>query len=186
MTKSAFQEFAQKAHKCAVEHGFWHEDHSEGFCLMLVVSELSEAIKADQKGRRAKRGKYEKLIAEGVLEATAFDECIKDTVEDELADAVIRLGDLTAAKDLALPNWDIVRQKAWTQEGLKGSPEGLCGDCWNIVSMLGAQGSIKHKIVEAVFRLENIARAQKIDLLWHIEVKMKFNESRPFLHGNRY
>ena len=186
MTKATFQELAQKAHNSGVKHGFWRKDHSEEYCLMLVVSELCEAIEADRKGRRANTKKFVQLIVDDVPEAVAFEACIKDTVEDELADAVIRLGDLTAAKDLALPYWDIVRQRAWTREGLKESKEGLCGDCWNIVRLLGSDDSIKHKIVEAVFRIENIARSMKIDLLWHIDKKMKYNEGRPLLHGKRY
>ncbi len=43
-------ELRDKAYKIAREHGFHEEEFSDGHYLMLVISELSEAVEADRKG----------------------------------------------------------------------------------------------------------------------------------------
>lgn len=64
--------------------------------LMLTVSELAEALEADRKDRIVRTGSVAK-IANAIQDDAAFslyfkDE-IKDTYEDELADAFIRILD---------------------------------------------------------------------------------------------
>ena len=63
-----------ECHKAAKTQGFWDRERNVGEMLMLVVSELGEAIEAHRTG--------------------AFGIGAKDTFEDEIADAVIRLFDL--------------------------------------------------------------------------------------------
>lgn len=101
--------------------GFWDNERNVGELLMLVTSELGEAMEAHRKGR----------FANGHSMATSystwkewFEKHYKDTFEDEIADAVIRLLDLSAG--------------------------------------LG------------------------IDLEKHINAKVRYNESRPKLHGKLY
>ena len=65
---------------------------------MLCVSELSEALEADRKGRVANLDKFDKGIAHGDI----FETYIKDTFEDELADTVIRILDLCGARGIDL------------------------------------------------------------------------------------
>lgn len=65
--------------------------------IMLVVTELSEAVEGLRKDKRMKeydRLEFEKWKEKGVF-TTKFEEHIKDTFEDEIADAVIRLLDLS-------------------------------------------------------------------------------------------
>lgn len=61
--------FVKEAHQVAVEHGFWDESREVGTLLMLVVSELGEAIEAHRHGDR-------------------------EGFEEEIADTFIRLADL--------------------------------------------------------------------------------------------
>jgi hypothetical protein len=46
--------YAKDCHQRAVAKGFWDVPHSVGHYLMLVVSELSEAVEADRIGKWAK------------------------------------------------------------------------------------------------------------------------------------
>lgn len=90
------------AHSAAREKGFWDVDRNIGEMLMLVVSELGEAIEAHRKGRHADLDRYFSGSAASVAEGVSpyesqeyhFKSCVKDTFEDEIADAVIRLLDL--------------------------------------------------------------------------------------------
>lgn len=83
-------ELARKIHENAVKHGFYDDEREIGTLLMLCVSELSEALEADRKGRHAKP--FESLSLEDFK--GKFEQNFKDTFEDELADTIIRILDL--------------------------------------------------------------------------------------------
>lgn len=51
MSKIDFNALRDRAYKCACDHGFHGTELSEGHLLMLVITELSEAVEADRKGR---------------------------------------------------------------------------------------------------------------------------------------
>lgn len=77
-----------------------HSSKNIGELLMLIVSELGEALEAHRKNKHAilsgyetgneiKQTEYIKMI-----QRKFFEEDIKDTFEDEIADTFIRLADL--------------------------------------------------------------------------------------------
>ena len=91
-------------HKQNKEKGFYDDKRQIGTLLMLMVSELSEAMEADRKGKYADMEEFEslkdldtglprKLIDQDELFKDRFERCIKDTYEDEIADTFIRLMD---------------------------------------------------------------------------------------------
>lgn len=99
---SYLNEAAKKIHQNNKEKGFWDKERNVGEMLMLITSELGEAMEAHRKGRFAK---FERLEFELGQNATLtyeqhwnerFGYFIKDTFEDEIADAIIRLLDLSA------------------------------------------------------------------------------------------
>ena len=80
-------ELAQEIYQNNKEKGFWDKERNVGEMLMLVTSELGEAMEAHRKGRFANLEAYEEFSED-------FDDAIKDTFEDEIADSVIRLLDM--------------------------------------------------------------------------------------------
>lgn len=87
------------------EKGFWDCERNVGELLMLVTSELGEAMEAHRKGRFVKWEDYEKDYShQETLEQkkAGFEMYIKDNFEDEIADAVIRLLDLSAGLGIDL------------------------------------------------------------------------------------
>jgi len=98
-----------------VAKGFWDKTRNIGEMLMLVTSELSEALEADRNGdnmpNRTMGSPYEatlKYIETGIITNAqeykeAFEKDIKNTFEDELADAVIRLFDICEGMQIDLP-----------------------------------------------------------------------------------
>lgn len=101
---NGLNEASKIIHKNAVDKGFYDNGVNIGERLMLITSELSEALEADRKNRFADTERFDKqakLIKEGNISGDeyqslehAFLTGFKDTFEDELADVAIRLLDL--------------------------------------------------------------------------------------------
>lgn len=89
-------------HQDAKRKGFWDSERETGTLLMLCVSELSEALEADRKGKFANVKLYEAVDQTGrpSHDAFSFESTIKDTFEDEIADTIIRLLDLCGARGI--------------------------------------------------------------------------------------
>ena len=128
MSKISLNELRDKSYKNACEHGFHNEELSNEHCLMLTITELSEAVEADRKGKRADTAqfKYWQSVAPGITDEgkirsfkADFESYIKDTVEDELADTVIRLLDFAGLRTLNLNRLALVnvvsKKKTFTE-----------------------------------------------------------------------
>lgn len=90
---------AAEVHKNAASKGFWDRPSEFGTLLMLIVSELGECLESDRINKRAATHEYFALPqfkSQQEFEE-AFRTMMKDTVEDELADAIIRILDVAAA-----------------------------------------------------------------------------------------
>lgn len=91
-------EISKQINDNAKAHGFWEENPNIAEKLMLVVSELSEALEADRKNYFASVKKYQHAcgtIDHNEGKDAMFNLHIKNSFEDEIADAVIRLFDLS-------------------------------------------------------------------------------------------
>lgn len=88
------------------EKGFWDKKRNVGELLMLVTSELSEALEAHRKGKFANIEKFDESLISLKKDENAYSEhfkmWMKDTFEDEIADAIIRLLDLSAGLGIDL------------------------------------------------------------------------------------
>ncbi len=172
-----FNDLANKAHTNAVNHGFWKCELSIEHYLMLVISEVGELVSADRNGRHADIDRFvedDKQPPDG-----RFEDWIKDTVEDEFADIVIRLLDLAGALgiDLSKTNhYDYL----------------FCNSCFTEIAFALCKCltrfdiRIETRIRFGIYYVKSWAESLNIDLDWHIDKKMKYNESRPILHGKRY
>jgi NTP pyrophosphatase (non-canonical NTP hydrolase) len=91
---------AERIYKNAKKHGFHKKGENIPEKLMLIVSEVGEACEALRRGKRFGGkfdvGKVKELISafKGDLPDEIFEAAVKDTFEDEIADAIIRLLDL--------------------------------------------------------------------------------------------
>jgi NTP pyrophosphatase (non-canonical NTP hydrolase) len=87
-------------HENAKNKGFWDKERETGTLLMLCVSELAETMEADRNGLYADLELIEKDKENFIDFKWSFENSIKDTFEDELADTIIRILDLCGAKGI--------------------------------------------------------------------------------------
>ena len=121
---------AIECHKTAASKGFWDKPRNFGEMLMLITSELGEALEAHRKGKNANIKAFETDM-EGWDEddtdnykrkfKSEFEHCIKDSIGDELADATIRLFDTAYGNDIDL-EWHIKQKMKYnkTREHMHG------------------------------------------------------------------
>lgn len=200
ITKEKTNEFIDRAYKCACEHGFHDKELSVEHYLMLVITEISEAVEADRNGRRAEMSrfkreyeKYAALVDEQTRFATSFEKYVKSSLEDELADVCIRLFDFCGTRGIEPEDFRSYLSDdymvTWKDEF--GS-ESVCEQCYELVKAICLidDDSIPQKISEmigaAILFCYCFAEYHGIDLDWHIEKKIEYNKSRPVKHGKKY
>lgn len=185
--------YAKDFHERAVAKGFWDEPRSVGHYLMLAFGELHEAIEADRLGKWVKLTpeQVEELRGlEGAAFAQAFLRMVKDTVEDEIADAVKRLLDLLGwmLKDRALSETEVETDLGVSAFYISGEMT-LAEALWPILQeacCLCGKYAHRYAILYAIKSLELLCERLGIDLMAHIELKTKYNATRPALHGKKY
>lgn len=189
--------YAKDCHRRAVAKGFWDETHSVGHYLMLVVSELSEAVEADRLGKWAKLSpeavKNLRVVSDEEF-TQAFLWFVKDRVEDEIADAVIRLLDLLGWLLKTKRTTEILNENDLSKVyGILDTPrhgEELTLLLLRIVADTSGYwrlGLLREKgILYAIKSLEQLCDHLGIDLMAHIDLKLKYNATRPALHGKKY
>ena len=188
-------ELRDKAYQCVVAHGWHDEDLSDEHFLCLVISELMEAVEADRKGKRAQVEKFKEWQGNSIplSEETRqrrfkedFEAYINGSVEEELADACIRLLDLAGLRNVDLGEVDVDELKCsegffeWT----------FTESIYSIVSDMTNQGyiethSLKSHLRVLLMEVMSFCVKKNIDILWHIEQKMRYNELRPYKHGGK-
>ena len=191
--QETLKSLAKICHQRAVNKGFWDEVHSVPHYLMLVFSEICEAVEADRIGKWAKLTpeQIEELRGlDGAAYAQAFLRLVKDTVEDEIADAVIRLLDLLgymlAGDELKSADLDKVRGSDVDRLPSEELTYILFWVTEEVCRLWRAERLRLEGIPYAVKALEQLCDHLGIDLMSHIELKMKYNATRPRLHGKKY
>lgn len=185
-----------EAYQNAVEHGWHDEDLSTEHFLCLIISELMEAVQAERKGKRSDAAKFNEWQGNNIpfSEETRvrrfqedFEAYIKDSVEDELSDVCIRIFDLAGLLGVSFLGVKFplkIRDEIYKYKSQKTFTEWS----YDLTRFIGIYNSwhittldFFVNILQEVFIMSKI---KGFDLLWHIEQKMKYNRTRPRMHGN--
>ena len=180
-----------RAYKTAVEHGFHEEEKPDAYWLGLVMSEMGEAINADRKGWLADAVLFNDDLAEMPFK-DSFEAHIKDRVEDEIADIVIRLLDFAGMKGYTLsisglcilPSIVVIRE--FEKNGLPGTLIQLIGPLDSSLNQHNTEKTIGIIIGVLNYCFDEMTGGSDCDLWWFVKQKMKYNELRPKLNGKLY
>lgn len=171
-----------KAYQCVVLHGWHEEKKSNRHWLCLVISELMEAVEADRKGRHANVNMYHEICRSYIPSIPkkngfifAYEETIKGTVEEELADACIRLFDYAGVTGYDLDDFDYNESDTDNYSEMT-----FTESMYNITNYI-----MEWDITVVLDEIFAFCRDRNIDIFWHIEQKMKYNELRPYKHGDK-
>lgn len=184
-----------EAYQNAVEHGWHDEDLSTEHFLCLVISELMEAVQAERKGKRSDVAKFNEWQGNNIpfSEETRvrrfqedFEAYIKDSVEDELADVCIRIFDLAGLRKTNFSDiqFSFNHRKEYIQERSKKTFTEWCYDVVQTISRYRNKYPIAYLFIGILEEISCMSKIKGFDLLWHIEMKMKYNRTRPRMHGN--
>jgi NTP pyrophosphatase (non-canonical NTP hydrolase) len=121
-----------QAHGTAKEKGFWDTERNVSEMLMLIVSEVAEAQEALRKNHYANQEVVDSLAQDLELDKTdeefllktlvwkgKFEDNIKSTFQDEIADVAIRLFDLCGGMGIDLEKHIEMKMKYNSMRGYK-------------------------------------------------------------------
>ena len=175
-------------HQMNVEKGFWPEGRNKGEAVMLMITELAEAVEAHRAGRVFNIDGCERISfwlddlgKDNITWAALFKEAVKDTVEDEIADTVIRLLDFCGGFKHSLEKREGYNLHVKTTGN-------FAHDILNLAHHICVQNYVAevygwHTVLENIVE---VASWYNINLLQHVQWKLKYNATRGHKHGKTY
>lgn len=189
---SDWNELRDKIHANAVEHGFWENNPSPEHFMCLVISELMESVEAHRKDRRTDQSLLAHFNDPGDYQPGRtgftgyFEMYVKDTVEDELADATIRLLDLAGMIELDLSLMPSMVRLCDEQTDLSDFQSATFTEhIFNILREI-VKLHVSDAILCSLGSICALAGYMEIDLAKHIDLKMEYNNRRIHKHGKQY
>ena len=191
ITKERISDLVSNSYRVARNHGFHDDYHSPAHYMMLVLSEIGEMVEADRKNRHADVAYYTTSSGNGLA---SFESLIKDTFEDEMADVVIRLCDFCGSLNV-LPHMNDVMVDMSDEFKDYWGEKSVCEQCFALSSMVvdierasydADDSKMRKRLGSTLSFIFEMANHHGIDLLWHVDRKMEYNESRPLRHGKAY
>lgn len=188
-------ELSKQIYQANKEKGFWDEEKNVGEVFALIISEASEALEAHRKDIFANMQEFDKwMLAEriegtdrGELFIDLFKSYIKDSVEDEIADVVIRVLDFVGFLEYEMSTVDTTNYNII----INNFGEMIADLNWVISDAYKSRYDSSYSM--ANLKLENIIRwcyaiseSLNFDLDRHIELKLKYNATRPYKHGKKF
>ncbi len=199
--------FAADIRRRNTEKGFWPESgRNLSECFMLVIEEIGEAITAHRKDRFCKIN-FAEWVIPGLSEIANygpamfvmwFEQAVKGTVDEELADIGIRLFDINGGceeQNLLFLDGDEIEIEVASRNGFCEKMAAVTHRvAWLADAFVGEHilpgwqpEEYKFDQVSAcIYAVEQIAHSMGIDLWAIVHLKLAYNQTRPFMHGKNY
>lgn len=193
ITKEDLEVLSKQAYESAKDKGFYPKDVT--FYLMFIIVEMSEALQADRKNRHGSIEDYEIEIEMDRDFPTAYRNTLEGTVESEFADIAIRilslLGSIMDSAKIELMGDNDIKDEYKLAKFIFGS--NIVEDLYRLIEKMGVcdlddspNWYLAKHLQEMLIVIFAIAHSNNINLMEHIRLKMKYNETRPYLHGYKY
>jgi len=183
-----YNKLATEVHAENVKKGFYDKEPERSMTLLLVVSELMEMIEADRIDNKITASG--KIIANKLFNGNVddcpplfkevFKKSIKDTIEDEAADVIIRLLDYAGWQGIDLTHKEDVN--------ICAASEDLAENIWVIITLINEHRINNKPSIYSILRNCDYAFRiiLNIDTWKHVELKRKYNALRPQKNGKKY
>lgn len=183
-------ELSKKVYQLQIEKGWCKLDEKRDVetLKILILSEAFEAFEAYRKGNYAQLHISKLEVLKKYLDnypnlkstQDNFKEFVKDTFQDEIADVAIRALDLAGYLGLGLLDFGL---STYIEDSYNYAQHlGNLVDIINYERGKEVRGLFLSLILEWCWSISNIFR---FDLMQHIELKLAYNKTRPFRHGNK-
>lgn len=184
MTNMNFDELSQQAYATAKAHG-WHDiELPDEHWLMLIITEIAYAVQADRKGRHAdKKGFIKDCVYDDDNSFQfSFDLNIKNSVEDELSDILIRCLDFGALRGIPFDMAESIVTGNVGKFKDTSFPKFMYYLC-----MLSScdDETLANKLNTIVALIILYCKLKDIDIDFFVEQKMRYNKLRSYKHGNK-
>jgi len=176
-------ELSNKAYQSAKRRGLYDKEQPLEHYLMLVIDEISECHKASLEGIESEVGDFNDYIgnistsvtgrAYDIIWLDVFDDYIKDSIPDELADICIMC--------FSALGWKMETMSKFEVEIIERNFVSISEVYFEPISQLLTTLSFRAAIADIEYVAAYVTRYCKdnnIDLEWHVEQKMRYNELR--------
>lgn len=196
ITKEDLEVLSKQAYESAKSKGFYSDTGIDTtFCLMFIIVEMSEALQADRKDRHGSIEDYESETEMGRDIPTAYRITLEGTVESEFADIAIRilslLGSIMDSEKIELMGDNDIKDEYALAKFIFGL--NIVEALYRLIEKMGVcdlndspNWYLAKHLQEMLIDIFAIAHRNNINLMEHIRLKMKYNETRPYLHGYKY
>ena len=182
ITTEKLTELCDRAYRAACDKGFHDEQKPDAAYKMLIITEIAEVVRLDGLGRRVRINPqdsylYTEYLRKGYTEEDIYARMALGNMEDKLADVIIMMLDYCGMKyEKKFPN--IVGYK---DSFFQGS---ICETMYELVCRLCSRDD--RDIPSIIVGLMENLILYGIDILWFVEMKMRYNEMRERMHGRKY
>lgn len=181
-----FDKLSQQAYATAKAHGWHDEEQPDETYLMLIITEIAEAVQADRKDRHADVESFnyyyedndDGFDADGFIFKAYYDDFIKNSVEDELANILIRCLDYSALRDIGLDRVPSYVTSYCIDKSIAKR------DFPTFAYFLTFK-AVNGDVTDVLARVIAYCKLKGIDIDFFVEQKMRYNKLREFKHGNK-
>lgn len=182
-----------KAYSIAKANGWHEQEHSDEHYIMLIITEIAEAVQADRNNKHADIANFKEyqtyygsflpsVKVQVIRFKEDFEAYIKNTVEDELGDVIIRCLDLCGVKGL-----DAYTVNVEFPFGMDGFTDRMYFVCRQLTDRILTEDSVTLGFVlsQTMSYIVEHCRRRGIDLDFFIRTKMNYNRLRGYHHGGK-
>jgi hypothetical protein len=190
----------EESHSVSKEKGFWDEKRNNSETVLLIISNVGDIVKAHKKGRFANWIERDTSLSgiknpnenETLDFNVSFEEYIKDTFEDEIANVMLRICDFLGGNKtdiFALHPWmreyselsinDFLRYAQISREYPGNVSDWLCEALWECSYYSKEEDC---GLTHLLCYLGSMVSEMELDIERHIVEKLKYNRTRPRLY----